>query len=157
MIGKHFNIYSFQITGKWICETLLSMVWSNHQPSMYNILPVNLPKIKFPHLLWKAFRKGSLHTLWGETVCPCSTGKSCGAVFSLNICKEVQIKTREHTGLVKKDCMTEQVRMSCFDIHDLISLTWRSLPWTAYINYLVGNQIFLLCHQDFLNKPVRET
>ena len=41
-----------------------------------------------PHLPWT----GSLYTLWGVTLCPCSIGKSCGGV-SLNICKKVQNKT----------------------------------------------------------------
>ena len=41
-----------------------------------------------PCLPWKA----SPHTLWVETLCPCSIGKSCGSV-SLNICKKVKNKT----------------------------------------------------------------
>ena len=36
------------------------------------------------HLPWKAFRKRSLNTLWGDTI-PCSTGKLCGSTCSLNI------------------------------------------------------------------------
>ena len=46
------------------------------------------PKQFVFHLPWKA----SLHTLWGETLCPWSIGKSCGGV-SHNICKKVQNRT----------------------------------------------------------------
>ena len=63
-------------------------------PCPYHELIINRPRRTVPqkiypkHLPWKA----SLHTLWDETLCPCSTGKSCGGV-SLNICKKVQNKT----------------------------------------------------------------
>ena len=46
-------------------------------------------KSLFPHVLWKSFlRKRSPHALVG-TLCPCSTGKSCGGMRPLNICKYV--------------------------------------------------------------------
>ena len=51
------------------------------------------PETFVPCLVWKAFRKRSLHNLWGKTLYPCSIGKLCGAISSLNICKEMQIKT----------------------------------------------------------------
>ena len=37
------------------------------------------------------FLKKDPSTLWGETLCSCSTEKSCRAICTVNICKEVQI------------------------------------------------------------------
>ena len=53
---------------------------------------LNLPPIFVLYLPRKAFRKRSLHILWGETPCKCSTGKSCRGICSLIICKEVRTK-----------------------------------------------------------------
>ena len=59
-----------------------------------NILHVEQLSKKFvPNFPWKAFRKRSLHTLWGETLCSCSTGRWCGGICSLNIWKEMRTKT----------------------------------------------------------------
>ena len=55
-----------------------------------------------PHLPWKAFIKRSFHEkhlykgpsmFLGETLCSCSTGKSCRGICSLNIRKEMRTKT----------------------------------------------------------------
>ena len=67
-------------------------------PSPYHDLIINLPCRAIPNKIAQnnlspiCHKKASLHTLSGETLCPCSIGKSCGGA-SLNICKKVQNKT----------------------------------------------------------------
>ena len=68
----------------------LGMIWSliSHVEQPLNKFShLELARKNFiPHLPWKAFRKRSLDILWRETLCPCSTGKSCGSICSLNVC-----------------------------------------------------------------------
>ena len=49
------------------------------------------PKKLSPICHEKLLEKGP-SILYGGTLCPYSTGKSCGGICTLNICKEVQTK-----------------------------------------------------------------
>ena len=82
----------------------LGMIWS--LISLLEQLPNKFSQNGFPPSTMKSFRKISLNILWAETLCPCSTGKSCRALCSLNICKEVGLKlVNIKSG--KKDWMAE--------------------------------------------------
>ena len=85
MIGNfniHIQFLDYWKIHLWNSPTL-GMIWSL-------FLQVEKPpKICYPSARKCIYKKVPPYLL-GETLCPCSTGKSCGSICSLNICKEVQ-------------------------------------------------------------------
>ena len=88
MIGKSFQITAFRL----LENAFVKLPCPHHHliinPPCRTFSQWISPKQFVFHLPCKA----SLHTLWGETLCPWSIGKSCGGV-SHNICKKVQNRT----------------------------------------------------------------
>ena len=69
----------------WNSPTL-GMIWL--------LIPhVERPPKNCPLSSMKSIYKKVPPFFWGKTLCPCSTGKSCGDICSLNICKEMRTKT----------------------------------------------------------------